>query len=59
MNARTVARRAAVGAGTPTGVAALVLGGSGVASAETARSTVWSHNCSGTLMTQYLSGSAG
>ncbi|MFF4537022.1 hypothetical protein [Streptomyces aureus] len=59
MNARTLARRAVVGAGTLAGVATLVLGGSGVASAETARSTVWSKNCSGTLMTNYVQGGGG
>ena len=59
MNARTIARRAVVGAGTLAGVATLVLGSSGVASAETARSTVWSENCSGTLMTEYVSGGGG
>ncbi|GHI09647.1 hypothetical protein AQI88_27425 [Streptomyces cellostaticus] len=59
MNARSIVRRAAVGAGTLAGVATLVLGGSGVASAETARYTVWSNRCSGTLMTQYVSGGGG
>ncbi|MFE0510739.1 hypothetical protein [Streptomyces sp. NPDC058964] len=59
MNAGSIVRRVAVGAGTLAGVATLVLGGSGVASAETAQYTARSNNCTGTMMTQYVSGGGG
>jgi hypothetical protein len=59
MNARGMVRRAAVGVGTLAGVATLVLAGSGVASAETAQYTVRSNNCSGTMMTEYVTGGGG
>ncbi|WP_031519724.1 hypothetical protein [Streptomyces sp. NRRL F-5123] len=48
----SVVRRAAVVAGAMAGAGALVLGTSGVASAETARYTVWSGNCHATMMTE-------
>ncbi|MFI0898683.1 hypothetical protein [Streptomyces sp. NPDC020983] len=48
-------RRAAVVVGTMAGAAALVLGSSGAASAETARNAVWSGNCHATMMTEYNS----
>lgn len=50
--AKSVLRRAAVVAGAVAGAGVLVLGGSGVASAETARYGVWSASCHGTMMTE-------
>jgi hypothetical protein len=52
---KNVLRKAAVVAGTMAGAGALVLGGGGVASADTARVDVWSASCHGTMYSRYLS----
>ncbi|MDJ0343469.1 hypothetical protein QMK19_18120 [Streptomyces sp. H10-C2] len=59
MNAGSVVRRTAVTVGALVGASTLVLGGSGVASAETAGNSVTSKNCTGTMMTQYVAGGGG
>lgn len=59
MNVGRMVRRAAVGVGTVGVTSAIVLGGSGVASAETTQYQVRSASCVGNMMTGYVTGGGG
>lgn len=56
MNMRTIGRRVAVTASAAAAATGIVLGGAGVASADTSHGEVWSSNCSGNFMASYNGG---
>lgn len=59
MNVGSFGRKAAIAVGTLGVTGTLVLGGSGVASAETTQYQVTSGSCVGSMMTGYVSGGGG